>query len=552
MIEELYLKGIGGVREARLKFSARFCVITGESGSGKSSIVRALELASGRRASSNLLHGDSDEGEVILVLDLSEEEAVDGQQEPMIVRRVLSRAGRSRAYIQDHPVSLTRLEETLEDRVRIQSQFAQIELMDPRHQLALLDFFGGERILPLREDLAHVFHRAVEQEKKARQIRKKRAECEERLANAETVLVLGRGMDLTPEMEEGLVGELADTERRIELHKTFAKSIWAIRGGPGSEGISASLEGILSRLDKSCFPERELEWDETAERLLTSLQTVLSLLEDRIREDDLEDLEETRDRIQRKLGRLQKMRRLAGVQTMEELAVYSRESEKEVRWMVESVSELESLIEEARVSRKMASQLAMELRLARQEVGADLENRVNGYLGDLLMGGTSFRVSLQPQDKLRSWGAEEVCFELKGTGDFSGPVSAVASGGELSRIQLALQLCLPPERLPRSLIFDEVEAGLGGKAALQAGRKLRDLSERCQVVLVTHEAAIAALAEQHFLVERDGDGSRVIEISGERRVEEIARMLAGTENSPEALSHARALLESGGRVCEVS
>ena len=223
-----------------------------------------------------------------------------------------------------------------------------------------------------------------------------------------------------------------------------------------------------------------------SEKLLTSLQTERSLLDARLCEDNMEDLEETRDRIQRKLGRLQKMRRLAGVQTIEDLASYCRESEKEVRWMVESVSELESLVEEARLSRKKASQLAMDLRSARQEVGGELERRVNSYLGDLLMGGTSFRVVIQPQDKLRSWGAEEICFELKGSGDFSGPVSAVASGGELSRIQLALQLCLPPERLPRCLIFDEVEAGLGGKAALQAGRKLRDLPESCQVVLVTH------------------------------------------------------------------
>ena len=122
------------------------------------------------------------------------------------------------------------------------------------------------------------------------------------------------------------------------------------------------------------------------------------------------------------------------------------------------------------------------------------------------------------------------------------PVGKTASGGELSRILIALQLSLGDEQLPGTLVFDEVEAGLGGKTALLAGQKLRELSERCRTILITHEAAIASMADQHFLVRRFGNETTVTEVSDTEREKEIARMLAGDDNSPEALEHARSLL----------
>ena len=125
-----------------------------------------------------------------------------------------------------------------------------------------------------------------------------------------------------------------------------------------------------------------------------------------------------------------------------------------------------------------------------------------------------------------------------------GPVSKIASGGELSRILLALQAAASDEMLPQTLVFDEVEAGLGGRSAFLAGQTLRDLSKRCQVILITHEASIASLADQHFRVERDGDISRVLEVEGKQRERELARMLAGDPDDPEAAGLARSLLEA--------
>jgi DNA repair protein RecN (Recombination protein N) len=124
----------------------------------------------------------------------------------------------------------------------------------------------------------------------------------------------------------------------------------------------------------------------------------------------------------------------------------------------------------------------------------------------------------------------------------SGRVDKIASGGELSRLLLALQLSLPDEWLPPTLVFDEVEAGLGGKAAVLSGLKLQELSRRCQVLLVTHEASIAALGDLHYVVRKQDGESRVSKVEGEDRVHEVARMLAGNPDLPEAQEHARRLL----------
>jgi DNA repair protein RecN (Recombination protein N) len=152
-----------------------------------------------------------------------------------------------------------------------------------------------------------------------------------------------------------------------------------------------------------------------------------------------------------------------------------------------------------------------------------------------------------PAEKVRYHGADEVDFFLSDGANLKDSVAKVASGGELSRLLLALQCASPREMLPPVLVFDEVEAGLGGKAAMLSGYKLRELSEDCQVILVTHEASIAALADQHFKVERTQDVTSVVEVSGEKRVVEIARMLAGDHEAPEALMHARSLVAATGK-----
>ena len=157
------------------------------------------------------------------------------------------------------------------------------------------------------------------------------------------------------------------------------------------------------------------------------------------------------------------------------------------------------------------------------------------------MSGITFDINFTGLQKLRRDGADDVEFLLT-DGTRSGAVGKIASGGELSRLLLALQLSLPDEWLPPTIIFDEVEAGLGGMAAVLSGLQLKKLSQKCQVILVTHEASIAALGDSHILIQRADGESAMKNITGEERVREIARMLSGSPDMSEAQEHARILL----------
>ena len=153
-----------------------------------------------------------------------------------------------------------------------------------------------------------------------------------------------------------------------------------------------------------------------------------------------------------------------------------------------------------------------------------------------------FGINFEGTQKLSRTGADSVEFTLT-EGSRSGRVEKIASGGELSRLLLALQLSLPDEWLPPTIVFDEVEAGLGGEAAVLSGMQLKELSRKCQVILVTHEASIAALGDTHVLIQRDGGETSTRGIEGEERVKEIARMLSGFPDMAEAQEHAKILLE---------
>ena len=548
VIEEIRIREIGGISRANLSLRASFVAITGESGSGKSSLVRAFELLSGARSQSSMIHGESDEGEVLAVMAndgplLGLGEDLQPQEGTTIIRRILSRSGRSRAYLQGKPVPLSTLSQAMAGQLGIQSQFAQLGLLDAQGQLDLLDGFGDNRIAEIRGEIRAAVAQGLDREREIAALREKRTQLETRWGKAQEILEKTGTLHLKEGQDLLWSRELEETERRI-TEVTRLKDFYNQMAGGGSErGLVEALEEILLGA-RDAFDGTEGEiWAASTEQALASLQRLQRLLASSVQLYPLEELEQRREFLERRLGKIRQIQRLAKVTSYEELLDYCAAADKELQWVVASGGELERLQHESREWRRRASSLALELRALRQKAAEELSTSMNHYLIDLAMENLRFHAKLLPLDRIRPNGADDVLFELQGEGDFRGPVSRIASGGELSRILLALQLCLPDAKTPKCLVFDEVEAGLGGRAALLAGYKLRDLSRRCQVLLVTHEAAIAALAEQHYVVRRSGNESAVVEIDGEDRVTEIARMLAGDGQSLEARKHSRALLE---------
>lgn len=543
MIEELSIRGIGGIKSASLAFGGGFIVITGESGAGKSSLVRALEFISGRRAQANHIRSadDSCEAEAVLTSERIEglDERLQPQDKSLIARRTFSRSGKGRCTLQGQNVPLALLVKAMEQNIVIQSQFAQLGLLEPERQLELVDSCGGAETAALLTKLDETFAAALAAEKKIVSIKKRRREGEKRCENAPSVIRQVAALKLEGDSERQWEAELA----RIEAEETAARKLRAalIQMNDPEHGLLDRLENAAKNVYAAAEGHEE-KWRPAIEKMLSGAQEFSAMLASECR--DAEDGDgDVKEALEKKIGALRKIKRALSLPDAASVLEYARSAAEELEWLKQSREELEALEKEAAELRRETSRLAMELRARRKEAAASLASSVNGHLRELGMEYAAFGIEIEPLDRVRSNGAENVCFTLALPDQKPLPVGKNASGGELSRILIAVQLSAGDDKLPGTLVFDEVEAGLGGKTALLAGYKLRELSKRCRTILITHQATIAAMADQHFVVKRSGDDTEIAEVTAEAREREIARMLSGDEESKEALEHARALLE---------
>lgn len=548
MIEEIRVRGVGGIREAELSLKGDFIVITGESGSGKSSLVRAMEFIAGKRAQANYIHALEDSADVLMTLSTDHIKGLDEEYQPqdgtLIVKRQFSRNGRGRSMIQNNPVSLNLLSSAMEKELVIQSQFAQLGLIDPAIQLDLVDSCGGCLLEQVKNELEKTFCETITTERRIVSLKKRREETEELYQGAETVLQMIKALEIDEESERKWEAELKELDTKETQKAALAEINERLSGGTACGGIIEELESISRDIYESS-PAKIESWKESVENMLISCQSVARMIQKELHGLSAEgSIEEAKERLEKKIGMLRKLKRSLDLVNCRQLLEYARKAKDEMAWLKESHLELEEIEKDAAEKKKKTKILAVELRKLRKAAAAELASRVNGHLRDLAMGQALFSIDIEEQNKLRSNGAEAVSFKLSMPDQPPLPVGKTASGGELSRILIALQLSLGDEQLPGTLVFDEVEAGLGGRTALLAGHKLRELSKRCRTILITHEAAIASMADQHFLVKRDGEETYIFMIKDEDREKEIARMLAGDDNSYEALEHARSLLNT--------
>ena len=540
MIEELSIRNVGGIASASIPLGDGLTVLTGESGTGKSSVVRALELLGGKRSQASSIRAGQEEATVDAVLSRD----VSGDSPVLLARRTISRGGRNRTWLDDRPVPLSRFSSVMGERLRIQSQFAQMELLDPKRQMDILDFFGGGEARNLLGSLRKVFEEALSCERSLRSAREKGAELRRRYRDGEAILNATHGLRLSPGCDAAWEKELEAISERVGRLRRIRECLLGMTGGQSGEGLLDGLESSGLGVLREISPEERGRLESLFSHGMDLFRRFAEELRKSAGEESLQELETEEEILEKKTGILRKIRRTIGASSAEEVLDYCEEARRASEWLQEEAARSSALEEQGKSLRKEASRLAMELRRMRQGSALELEKKVNTHLENLAMGDARFSVKLTGLEKIRGSGAEEVLFTLSSGGREDLPVDRCASGGELSRILLALQLSLPGSSLPPTIIFDEVEAGLGGRAALLAGYKLLELSRRCQVVLVTHEATIASLARRHLAVWREGDSVAVRELSAEERIAEIARMLSGNESLAEAREHARKLLHT--------
>ena len=528
MLLELRLKDFVLIKEARLSFEPGFVVLTGETGAGKTLLIRGLKLLMGERASPALIRPGARQAVLEAVFRLSPEMregllalGLEAEGE-MVVRRVIS-PERSRAYLNDSPVTLGLLAETVGRLVVLAGQHDYQTLSRAEEKLLLLDRYAG--LLPLREKYEGVYQglRALEKELRERQERLKRSLKEEdflRFQLAEIEEVSPRpGEDEELEEKVKVLKNLSRLREELEaslkeLDQAFSSLSRSKKALREASALSRDLAPFLTRLEGLYYETEDL------------------LLELREKERELPAGAEELEALEERLYQLRRLKRKYGP-TLEDVLAHLEGLKRELSTLSHGEEEVSRLEEELSRLRAEAEALAGELGRRRREAARRLEREVGALLPTLALEGARFRISFE-EVPLSSTGRDRVDFLVatQPKAPFR-PLAQVASGGELSRLFLALKAVTAREAAAQVLVFDEVDVGVGGRVAARIGALLRELSGRHQVICVTHQPQIAALASQHFFIEKkvsaEEAATSIRELSPEERVAEISRMLGGPE-----------------------
>jgi DNA repair protein RecN (Recombination protein N) len=554
VLTDISVENVALIEEATLELSPGLNAITGETGAGKTLLATALQLLLGGRARSETVRAGARratvEGTFVLpgetrssileeaLGDLSEEVEDD---DALVLRRTLSGEGRSRCYVGGVTVPVRALASLGELMVSYHSQREQTRLTEPSEQLAILDDLLDEDAASARWEREALWH-AIERD---------RRELEEITASSEARL---REVDFlryqVSELEAAgySAQELSDLTRERERLRNVTDLLLSTAAAAGAispeEGGGAidSVAGAFSELEKAS------RYDEALSQLADRLGGLSAELEDVLYElrsyvDELEADPNRLEVVEDRLAALRALERKYGdVEGYLEEALTRLDRLENVD---EETAELEAKIEEGQ---RRLGDLAARITAGRKQAAQELSAKVQGNLADLNLEKTTFTAELVPTSP-GPYGVERVEFVIQpNPGEPELPVRRYASGGELSRIMLAIRLAQERIEPGATYIFDEVDAGIGGETATAVGAKLRELGERNQVLTITHLPQIASEALSHIVVTKEEVGGRTItrirQVEDEERLKELARMLSGRIDKA-SLAHASELLVSG-------
>jgi len=548
MLRLLSIRNFAVVAALEVEFDRGFTVLTGETGAGKSLLLDALSLLLGDRFEARQLRLGADRAEIAAEFDLEDAPAARAwlvlhdlaEDGPLLLRRVLEAQGRSRAHINGRPATLAQLEAVGELLIDLHGQHAHQSLGRPETQRRLLDAYGGFAALARGVALAwRAWQDAVEQ--------RDRGMKDAAAIQSERDMLTARHAELTALASSAVEWEhLAQTQSRLAHAATLLESATFAEGelGDGEASIGSRLAALVQRLKQAAAHD-------------ATLNEVVALCDEaRIRADEaaraLRSYRERLDldpaelaRVEARLTAIHDAARKYRVRP-DELPALTAETEARLAVLAAGADAGGLASAEAEAKRALLG-LAGELSSKRKLAAAELGHRVTATMKRLAMAGGRIEIALVPVSEPASFGLESV--ELRVATHAKqplGPLARVASGGELSRLGLAIQVALAEVGELPTLVFDEVDAGIGGAVAATVGRMLQQLGSRRQVLCVTHLPQVAACADHHYRVNKRADAGEVatelarLDPSG--RVEELARMLGGHEVTTKTRAHAKELL----------
>jgi DNA repair protein RecN (Recombination protein N) len=564
MLKALSIRNFAIIDDLQISLSRGLTILSGETGAGKSIILNAVNLLLGSRASADLVRTGAESAELEALFEIADTSRVAGimraqgyqPSEGLLVRRIISRRDTNRVYINGRMATIQLLNTITQNLASISGQHAHQLLLKEEQHLFILDQYGG--LMPLREAVGICFKKMLPQIEKLKEL----TALKERQAEHIELLEFQKKEITATNPAAGEDQELEQQRVRLknaaELYQTVYNSIESLYGEPGS--VMEKLVAVEKDLDK--ISRLDAQIDSKVKSLQSTAYQIEDLIEglrgylNTIQMDDkeLEAVEERLDslnRLKRKYG--------GSLDAVFEKLKFIEQELCGIENIAEKIAETETRIDRLHAELK---DLALKLSHKRKKAADNFAKKVIGQLATLKMSKTSFSVAMEatPADEktdphltagnhiISESGIDRAMFLIApNVGEALKPLASIASGGELSRVILALKALLAKTDSVETVVFDEVDAGIGGGVAEVVGKKLADLSDHHQVICITHLPQIAKFADQHFRISKRVSAGRtrtsINLLDAEERYQEIARMLGGEKITPTTLAHARELLD---------
>ncbi len=556
MLRRLSIRNIVLIDALDLDFDAGLGAMTGETGAGKSILLDALGAALGARANADLVRMGADKGSATAEFELDEdhpawawlrEQGHDIEDAALIVRRVIGREGRSRAFVNDQPVGVATLRELGTRLIEIHGQFDDRALVDPAGHRGLLDAYGG---LQKEHRRVHTLYTAWRDA--TTRLEATRAEIAEAQRDAEFVRhSVDELADLAP--EEGEEDTLDTERRRMQRAESIADDVSKAIAQLGNQGAEGALSDTLRRIEIAA-QKADGRLDAALEAIARAMNTCAEALSEVERAAEALTFDPRRlEQAEERLFALRALARKHRIGVADLPNLHAGLADK-LAFIEQGEAKLTDMEAEVATAHGAFLDAAKALSRARQEAGGVLDKQVVGELAPLKLERAIFRTLVESDpDKAGPDGIDRVAFEVTtNPGSAPGAIDRIASGGELSRFLLALKVCLARKGDGKTLIFDEIDRGVGGATAAAIGARLKRLGADTQTLVITHAPQVAAEADRQWRIEKsvvqgeDGETTltRVVELSKTERVDELARMLAGESVTKAAKDAARSLLKA--------
>ena len=571
MINDLRIQNIGVIEDVSLEMSNGFTVLTGETGAGKTMILTAFQMIIGEKVDSSLVRASEKSALVEAFIKVPQDKELRQRLEELDVAieddgtqisRTIAREGRGKIILGGRSVPSATLEEITQSSITIHGQGDQVLLNKSSFQRQLLDQFAGDdhfANLVIYQDL---YSKYVETKKKLEELKKAGGQNALRIAQLQESVKELKDAQLEVDEEVSITERINLINNSEDIFESLALADKLLNGAEdGTTSVTSQLNQARKALDTAAAKSERIS---SLRDQISNLEIEVSTLARDVNRDlaSLDRDPATIDKLESRRALIKKLLTKYGPTSKDALENIKKFTE-ELATIEDLPSAIESVEKEIQMQLSELAISAQKIHDSRVDSSTKISQAIEKELKSLSMPNADFKVRIETSEdqaglKIKvdknetylhfdNYGVDQISFEFSANpGQPLRPISKVASGGEMSRIMLAIELVFSKSGASKTMIFDEVDAGIGGAAAIEVGKRLKALAKNHQIVVVTHLPQVAAFADKHLKVEKSASGnvttSSVIELDSGARVTEIARMMAGIQDSASALEHARELL----------